>query len=715
MKFVKKFVILFVVAILVGSSLIYFLWDNYQVRKDDMLLQEQQKIQSYFNSILSSNRVVSQIFFEQKINLPSVVSYLEQAYSADTVTKKDLRQSLYADLKPTFIQLQEKNIGYLRFYLANGENFLRLDDPGKFGDNLSQDDYSVRLLNEQRKYIEGFEVTDDYTGYRFIYPLFNQGRYVGGVEFGLSSHELYHMLGKDYSLTFNFLFSRELVGRKIDLNTSQNYFVSDLSNDYLYQRDSSSLKHVFTVSPEVTAAIDWQIKDKTSKELISAKPLRQTAVVDNINYYVIFTPISSIAERHLGFLVAYGMDSSVYLLRDALRIQYIVVISLFFIILFFVYYINESHSRLLNKTEELDDIAHTIGEGLLVIKRNKKILFFNAAAEELTGFLAEEVLDLPFGKKLKFVNEETEKLNDHFIEEAMRSRRVKVVSRDIALIHKQGHLIPLAVNAAPLLNKDNKVTGCIIVFRDVTREREIDRAKSEFVSLASHQLQTPLSAVSWHTEMLLDARIGQLNKKQKEFLHAIYEGNQRMIKLVNSLLNVSRIDMGTLSVNPKPTDIAKLTDNVLEELLFRVDIKELEITKDYGKLSKLKVDPQLMRIVLQNILSNAIKYSREKGKINISMSKDKENFMLAIQDHGYGIPKEQQPKIFSKLFRADNVKSRKVEGTGLGLYVAKSVIDAFGGKIWFKSQENKGTTFFITIPLRGVRAKDGSRTLEVNT
>jgi len=146
--------------------------------------------------------------------------------------------------------------------------------------------------------------------------------------------------------------------------------------------------------------------------------------------------------------------------------------------------------------------------------------------------------------------------------------------------------------------------------------------------------------------------------------------------------------------------------------MFQTDVKELDIVKNYSPLPKINIDPQLMRIVLQNVISNAMKYSRERGKIIISLRKDKQNIFVIIKDFGYGIPREQQPKIFSKLFRADNVKTRKVEGTGLGLYVAKSVIEAFGGKIWFESQEDKGTTFYITIPLKGAKRIEGTRSLE---
>ncbi|MFH1412610.1 MAG: ATP-binding protein [bacterium] len=714
MKFAKKFAILFVIAILVSVTLLYFLWDNYDVRKNDLILQGQRNLQSQYLSIINSQRTIAHIYYEEAIDIPSIVNYLQQAYNLDAFAKRELRNDMYKEFNPIYESLRDKDFKYLQFYLADGESFLRMHEPDKFGDNLIKDRYSIRLVNERMEYIEGFELANDYNGYRYVFPLFDNGNYVGGVEFGFSINTLRHKLDSIFSMTYNFIIHRKLLVKKVDIGESIDYFFGAMGYDYVYERDSEEIKRVYTVPVKTTAMIDWKIKDKLPELLDSHEAFSLLSKVSSLNYITYFVPINCVTEQHLGYLTAYAIDNSIYLLKDGLYVQYIVVFSLILIILFFVYYMNEGQRQLMDKNEELDNITHTIGEGLLVIKKNKHIMFFNTAAERITGFLAEEVLGKLYTRTLKFVNEETEKPSHDFINEVISKKKIKIITSEMAMVHKNGNIMPMAVNAAPLRNKNNEVIGCIVVFRDVTKEREIDKAKTEFVSLASHQLQTPLSAVNWHTEMLLDPRVGDLNKKQKEFLHAIYEGNKRMIKLVNSLLNVSRIDMGTLAIKPELTNLSKMIDSILKELLFRVDIKELEIVKDYGKMPKIKVDPQLMRIVLQNIISNAIKYSKEEGKIIISMTKDKKHAIIAIQDHGYGIPKEQQPKIFSKLFRADNVKTRKVEGTGLGLYVAKAVIHAFGGKIWFKSEENKGTTFFISIHLKGVKEKSGTRTLESN-
>jgi signal transduction histidine kinase len=238
---------------------------------------------------------------------------------------------------------------------------------------------------------------------------------------------------------------------------------------------------------------------------------------------------------------------------------------------------------------------------------------------------------------------------------------------------------------------------------------QVDVAKTEFVSLASHQLKTPLTTIGWYAEMLAAGRGGELTSKARAYVEKIFHNNQRMVALVNSLLNVSRIEMGTLIIFPEPISIVKIADNVLEELFLAIEIKALKINKLYDKNTPLIfADPQLVRIVLQNLLSNAVKYTQKNGKIFVVIKKQAENIHITISDTGCGIPAYQQQQIFTKLFRADNAKAIETNGSGLGLYIVKAIIDQTGGKIWFESAENKGTNFNITLPIKGMKKKAGS-------
>lgn len=197
-----------------------------------------------------------------------------------------------------------------------------------------------------------------------------------------------------------------------------------------------------------------------------------------------------------------------------------------------------------------------------------------------------------------------------------------------------------------------------------------------------------------------------------------------MADLVNSLLNVSRLEMGTFMVKPELVSMRSLLASIVEEMNPQLLAKKQKYTqKIVAKLPKMNVDYQLMRMVLQNLLSNAVKYTPDNGVIKVSVSVEKaksvvagmtlpvESLLITVADTGYGIPANQQDKIFTKLFRADNILTHDTTGTGLGLYIVKSICETSGGCIWFTSEENKGTTFYVSIPMTGMKKREGTRTL----
>jgi signal transduction histidine kinase len=265
----------------------------------------------------------------------------------------------------------------------------------------------------------------------------------------------------------------------------------------------------------------------------------------------------------------------------------------------------------------------------------------------------------------------------------------------------------------------------LIVFRDVSEEKEIDRIKSEFVSLAAHQLRTPIAGINWYTEMLISGSVGILTDEQKKIAEAVYSASRRMTGLIKFLLNTSRLELGTIMVEPAPVDICEIISDTLEDMAPGVQEKQLAIITDSIPDSCIiETDSKLFQIIIQNIISNAVKYTPSDGMISISaeqrrdekapgLSKNGEYILISIKDSGCGIPPEDQAKIFTKLFRAGNVgQIKRVDGFGLGLYMTKSIVEMIGGKIWFESKENRGTTFFISLPVRGLIRSSGTHHLE---
>jgi len=361
------------------------------------------------------------------------------------------------------------------------------------------------------------------------------------------------------------------------------------------------------------------------------------------------------------------------------------------------------------ESQELAAIIENTQEAVYGEDLKGLVTNWNHGAERLYGFKASEII----GKSVQvLVPKEKQEEFKKIIAEAAQGKAT--VNLQTKRLRKDGSEVDVSLTASPIKEQDGKVIGASVIAHDITKEKQIDQAKTEFVSLASHQLRTPLSAINWYAEMLLAGDAGKLTKNQKEYLDQVYQSNQRMVDLVNSLLNVSRIELGTFAVEPEDLDIKAVAHDVIVELTPMITQKKQKLTENYGpKIPTIKADPKLTRIIFQNLLSNAVKYTQDKGTIELSIVKNNPKFLeIKVADNGMGIPLKEQGKIFTKLFRADNVRVTDTEGTGLGMYIVKSIVENVGGTISFVSTEKKGTTFTVLIPITGMKQKKGNKSLD---
>ena len=226
--------------------------------------------------------------------------------------------------------------------------------------------------------------------------------------------------------------------------------------------------------------------------------------------------------------------------------------------------------------------------------------------------------------------------------------------------------------------------------------------QTNFVSLASHQLRTPLSAIKWYLEILLSLRTGKLNKKQTQYLKEIYRSADRATNLVNDLLDVSRIQEGEIHLDLRPIKIDKVVEEIIDNFSTLIRSSQVNINFEIinGPLPEVEADQDKLKRVIVNLLSNSIKYTPAGGKIRIAVEKKKNFIRVSVEDSGVGIPQEEQMRIFQKFFRSANVIKLAPVGTGLGLFIARSLVEAMGGKMGFASREGIGTTFYFTLPLK---------------
>ena len=322
-----------------------------------------------------------------------------------------------------------------------------------------------------------------------------------------------------------------------------------------------------------------------------------------------------------------------------------------------------------------------------IIKPNKATLrFFGVVLEEIEG---KNLFSLCFEED----QEKAEKLFRYY------KSNLPINSEEIRLITKKGAVKWVLLSVFGETSFNNLKKARLGVIFDITERKQLDQAKTEFVSLASHQLRTPVSTIRWYTDMLLSNSFGELSGEQKEYVETIHKVNQGMIELIDTLLNVSRIEMGSLKIDLKPTNVSDLVESVLVELSSQIEEKNINIEKNYGgNFENIESDPKLLRIVIQNLISNAVKYTQPNGTVSITLKDSFKEKAIVVTDTGVGIPEKDQEKIFTKLFRAGNVDVlSSSQGTGLGLYLVKSIMETMGGSISFVSEENKGSTFTITI------------------
>lgn len=354
----------------------------------------------------------------------------------------------------------------------------------------------------------------------------------------------------------------------------------------------------------------------------------------------------------------------------------------------------------------------SIGEGIIATDAHGKIIRVNDAASSILSVDKRELLGRWFPEAIIAVKQDSTVMENLERPITKAIVRGETITERLTYMTGEGKMIPVSVTVSPVI-LDGKPAGAIEVFRDISVEMRSEKLKTDFISIASHQLRTPLSAISLYAQMLHDGLAGPLNERQQEFLETTIAATKRMNDLISTLLNITRIEAGSIAVDPSHTPLVPLVRSLVNEFSPEAVSKsislQVEVTEDPLAIHS---DSLLVREVLANILSNAIKYTPVGGSVVIRLREKGSQVLISVQDTGYGIPAASQQYIFTKFFRADNIISQDVSGTGLGLYLTRNIVENLQGELWFESSEGEGTTFHISLPMRGVSKKQGSFKIE---
>lgn len=344
----------------------------------------------------------------------------------------------------------------------------------------------------------------------------------------------------------------------------------------------------------------------------------------------------------------------------------------------------------------------SIGEGLIIVDEYGQISHLNQPALDILGYEREELEGAWLPGAIQVFDDDGRQISPEQRPVLQALLTGASVSETISCRRKDGSLVPLFSTSSPFLVK-GQPRGAIIVFRDITKEKQIEQAKDEFVSLASHQLRSPLTSVRMFAELLSDPTYGQLTKQQRDYLDKILFSTDKMISLVTELLNISRINLGQLQFQPVPTDLNRLISTRLEEIrpLAEQAGAKLAFSSRVKPTDLALIDRNLIAQAVHNLLSNAVRYSPPgRGRVDVHLSKSAKYYKITVSDNGIGIPLAARSRLFQRFYRADNAIKAQSEGTGLGLYLVKTVVEASGGKITYHSQEGHGASFSICLPVK---------------
>jgi len=334
-------------------------------------------------------------------------------------------------------------------------------------------------------------------------------------------------------------------------------------------------------------------------------------------------------------------------------------------------------------TNFADGLAFFDARNCLALVNPKMELYFGIDKKESKGLIGKKIVDLAQITGFAPLAE----LFDGALREISR--------KELFLSEKA----VFEVSSLEVAGRADKI-GTLLIVHDITREKMVEKMKTEFVSIAAHQLRTPISAIKWTLRMILDGDLGPISEEQSEFLEKTYKSNERMINLINDLLNVTRIEEGRHLYDITIADMEEIVRGlvaVYDDIAAQKKLK-LNFKKSDDIIPAVKVDVEKIKLVVSNLIENAMKYTLSGGDVFISINQEDGNVKISVKDTGIGIPKNQQDRIFTKYFRSANAVRTETEGTGLGLFIAKNIVETHGGKVWFSSEEGKGTTFSFLLP-----------------
>ncbi len=348
-------------------------------------------------------------------------------------------------------------------------------------------------------------------------------------------------------------------------------------------------------------------------------------------------------------------------------------------------------AEIVNEKNKTETILRNIADGVIVTDSQDRILVINAVAEKWFGLDEKDVIQKPIKQYIQ---------NPHLIAllQEVKNGKLQCSAEFSFSILEEHEKKVFQANAARIHNQEDVFVGVVTVIRDVTKEKEADRIKTELVSMVAHELKSPLTSIYGFSELLLDAKLK--DPKAEEYANVILTESTRLTDLINKYLDLSRLESGHTEIRINPFSLKQIVNKIIETYKGQTEKKKIRVIQEISENLPLAMgDQDMIEQVLLNLFSNAIKYSPPRSKIGIEVKEEEKNLIINVIDNGYGIPEEALPKIFNKFYRvADSEGSDEIEGSGLGLSLSKEIVERHGGTIKVTSRLGVGSVFSFTLP-----------------
>lgn len=346
----------------------------------------------------------------------------------------------------------------------------------------------------------------------------------------------------------------------------------------------------------------------------------------------------------------------------------------------------------LTQNNKLETVLSSIIDGVVAVDTSKNIVFVNRAAEYLTGYTNVEMQGKPVEDFIHLFLDAQQISSKTYCQGDYNQR--------LLLVDKNGKQQRINLTTTLTSQGIHSNLSCILILHDLSKEQELEQMKLDFVSMASHELKTPLTSIIGYLSVFINENKNKIEKEPLELLNRSLVSAQILFNLIENLLSVNKIEREQLSVTVEPSDYFTILKRGVEDSQNQAKLKDISLTLQTPQMSlpKVLLDPIRIFEVINNLISNAIKYTDPGGKIEVSLEVNPTEVITTVSDNGFGISQEAIPRLFSKFFRVSNTAQKAEKGTGLGLFIAKSIIEKLNGKIWVESEAGKGSKFHFSLP-----------------